>query len=112
MVEPYIKITKSAVKKNIKCGVPQGSTLLLMLYGNNLPNSSNLLVSLMFPDDTDFFFFCEHSNINTLFKAVNDKLNKINKWFSANKLSLNVANIKFLLFHKSCKNISPSVYQH
>ena len=73
------------MKKDIKCGVPQGSTLLLMLYGNDLPNSSNLLASLMFPDDTDFFFFCEHSNINTLFKAVNDKLNKINKWFSANK---------------------------
>ena len=58
----------------------------------------------MFADDTDFFF--EHSNINTLFKTVNDELIKINEWFSANKLSLNVGKIKFSLFHKSGKKYS------
>ena len=50
--------------------------------------------------------FFERSNINTLFKTVNDELIKINKWFSANKLSLNVGKTKFSLFHKLSKKYS------
>ena len=105
----YIKITESAdtLKKDIKCGVPQGSILgqlLVLLYVNDLPNSSNVTVPIMFAEDTNFFF--EHSNINTLLKTVNDELIKINEWFSANKLSLNVGKTKFSLFHKSGKKYS------
>ena len=104
--KPCIKITESAdtLKKDIKCGVRQGSILgplLFLLYVNDLPNSSNVLVLIMFADDTNFFF--EHSNINTFFKTVNEELIKINEWFSANKLSLNVGKTKFSLFHKSGK---------
>ena len=80
--------------------------LLFLLYVNDLPNSSNVLAPVMFADDTNFFF--EHSNINTLFKTVDDELIKINEWFSANKLSLNVGRTKFLLFHKSGKKYSIS----
>ena len=56
----YIKIIESAdtLKKDIKCGVPQGSLLgplLLLLYVNDLPNSSNVFVLIMLADDTNFF---------------------------------------------------------
>ena len=64
----------------------------------------------MFADDTNFFF--EHSNINTLFKTVNDELIKINEWFSANKLSLNVGKTMFLLFHKSGKKPTLKINSH
>ena len=71
-----MKITESAntVKKDIKCGVPQGSILgplFFLFYVNDIPNSSNVLVPIMFADDT----FFDHSNINTLFKTIDDELN-------------------------------------
>ena len=72
-----------------------------MPYVNDIRNSSNVLAPTMFADDTNFFF--ERSNINTLFKTVNDELIKIDDWFSANKLSLNVGETKFSFFHKSGK---------
>ena len=58
----YVKITESpdTVKKDIKRGVPQNSILrllLFLLYVNNLPNPSNVLVLIMFADDIFFFFF-------------------------------------------------------
>ena len=96
-----------ALKKDIKCEVPQGSileALLFLLYADDLPSSSNVLVPIMFADDTNFFF--EHRNINTLFKTVNEELIKINEWFLAKKLSLNAVKTKFSLFHKSGKKYS------
>ena len=88
--------------------MPQCSILvtLFLLYVNDLSNSSNVLVSIMFADDINLF--SEHSNIKTLLKTVNDELIKTNKWFSANKRSFNVGKSKFSLFHKSGKNRSPS----
>ena len=70
------------MKKDIKCGVPLGlilGPLLLLFYVKDLPNFSNVLVPIMFVNDTNLFF--ENSNVNKLFKKDNDKLSKINEFF-------------------------------
>ena len=84
--------------KNICCGVPQSSILgplLLLLYVNDLHNST-ALDPIMFADDTNLFY--EHNDLKTLFSLVNQELQKINEWFEANKLSLNVDKKKNTLF--------------
>ena len=57
----YIKITESAesVKKGIKMWIAARlkKPLLVLLYRNDLPNSSNLLVPIMFADDTFYYFY-------------------------------------------------------
>ena len=92
--------------KSILCGVPKGSILaplLFLIYINDLHEASNILVSIMFVDDTNLFY--SHQNIQDLFSTVKSELECINKWFKANKLSLNINKIKYTLFHKkSTKN--------
>ena len=62
--------------QNILCGVPHGSILgplLLLLYINDLPNSS-VLDPKMFADDTNLCF--EHMDLRMLFSIVNEELEK------------------------------------
>ena len=76
---------------SISCGVPQGSILgplLFLLYVNDLRNATNILQTIMFADDTNLF--CSHKTIKELFKIMNHELIKIQQWFNANKLSLNI----------------------
>ena len=40
------------------------------------------------------------SHIRVLFETVNKELHYVNKWFLANKLSLNAGKTKYLFFHK------------
>ena len=96
--------TKSK-EHEVICGVPQGSVLgpkLFLTYLNDITNASNLLKFILFADDTTIL--CSHANIQELEKTLNHELSKLNNWFSANKLSLNVAKTNNTIFKNNFKN--------
>ncbi len=90
---------------DIVCGVPQGSVLgtkLFILYINDIYKVSNVLKLILFTDDTNIFF--SGNNLNRLAKTVNKEMSKLHIWFNINKLSLNLAKTKFILFGKKGVN--------
>lgn len=87
---PHLRIT---------CGVPQGSILgpiLFLLYINDLCNAVEILHLILFADDTNAFV--SHNEVSELNFIINTELNNLNKWFTANKLSVNIKKSCFMLF--------------
>ena len=71
--------------------MPHGSILgllIFILYINDIVNSSQLAIFIMFADHTNLLF--KHKDLNTLYSIINTELSKISQWFKLNKLSLNV----------------------
>ena len=83
----------------VTCGVPQGSILgptLFIMYVNDLYNVSSYLKSILFADDTSFFF--EGSDLLEMCTNVSTEMNKLYTWFKVNKLSLNLSKTNFMVF--------------
>ena len=75
----------------ISCGVPQSSMLgplLFLLYINNLANVSNVLLSLLFADDSNMFV--SGKNPDGLMNIVNAEITKVVDWLRTNKRLLNL----------------------
>ena len=82
----------------ITCGVPQGSILgplLFLLYVNDFPKSLDYGMARLFADDTNLTFS------GCCLAALQDEMTKdlkgITSWLSANKLTLNVLKMDFML---------------
>ena len=87
--------------KIVKSVGPQGSILghlLFLIFVNDIKNSTKVLDSVLFADDTNLL--SSDNIIRTFFETANQEVNQINDWFLANKLSLNVEKNIYMLFHK------------
>ena len=79
----------------INCGVPQGSILgpcLFSLYINDLNQAIKFCKVHRFADNTNLL--CLSNSIKKLSKLVNADLKHLLNWLNANKISLNIKNLK------------------
>ena len=80
--------------------MPQGSILgplLFLLFINDLPNCTNKLKFILFADDTNILYSTD--DYSSLSISLNNELQKVSKWFNANKLTLNTDKSNYILFH-------------
>ena len=95
--------------KDINVGVPQGSTLvplLFLIYINDLPNSIDCATRL-FAGDT-----CLTVKVPTINKTeakLNSELNKVSAWMLANKLPLNPAKSNVLIINPKLTSGTPKL---
>ena len=96
----------SSEVSGLEYGVIQGSILgplLFNVYMNDITNACNEVKIVMYADDTNVF--CMSKSLNSLYSIMNKELNNLQKWFSANKLTLNISKTKYILFHRRQKVI-------
>ena len=94
----------------ISTGVPQGSILgplLFSIYINDLVMARSKLNCMMYADDTTLYFNLEDFDCRNLDNEINSEIAKNYLWFKLNKLSLNVDETKYMIFHTNQRMIPP-----
>jgi hypothetical protein len=90
---------------DINISVIQGSILgpiLFLCYINDFWRATSLF-SLLFADDTSCL--AKGKNLRTLTEYVNVELQKVANWFRSNKMAVNAAKTKFIVFRTHGKGI-------
>ena len=109
--QQYVEIKgMQSTMASINTGVTQGSILgplLFLIYINDLYLASDSFTPIiMYADDTTRLsnlntFSCTSSSISNVIHA---ELTKITYWLAVNKLSLNAAKTKMMIFHSRQKS--------
>ena len=85
-------------KQEVTHGVPQGSILgplLFMIYMNDLKDVVEYCNMVSYADDTTIYYTSKHpSNIQV---AINSDIKRLEKWFTENKMKLNVSKTEFMI---------------
>ena len=84
----------------VEYGTPQGSCLgplIFLIFVNDLHLHLQDAECVQFADDTTLLF--KHKNIQYLQFCIESELKRIQDWFNANKLTLNVSKCSYLLFN-------------
>ena len=88
--------------------MPQGSilgSLLLLIYINDIVNSSNILSFVLVADDTTVYV--QHDSIiDGAIQIFNSELAKVAECFDSSKLALNVNKTQMLMMSRN-KNLNP-----
>ena len=84
---------------DVECGVPQGSVLgplFFILYVNDMSRACPGLELVLFADDTSSF--ARGKEPDRLIEQVSSELGSLSKWFSRNKLTLNIKKTEYVHF--------------
>ena len=89
---------------SVKYGTMQGSCLgplIFLIFVNHLHLHLHDAECMQLADNTELLF--KHKNICYLQFCIESELKRIQDWFNANKLTLNVSKCSYLLFNTSSK---------
>ena len=122
LMKSYLTGRKQKTKYNdtlsdqaeVTCGVPQGSVigpLFFILYINDIYLTSPQLFFVLFADDTNVLL--TGKNLQNLQQIAIQELKHIEQWLVVNRLSLNIAKTKVIIFsspNKPCNRGNVKIY--
>ena len=91
----------------LECGVPQGSILgplLFIIFTNDIFNVSELLFTVLYPDDTCVLL--GGKDLDNGITCLNNELKNITTWLKANKLTLKAQKTFYMIFHRARLKLS------